>query len=142
MDQEESDRIEEIETDLNNRKNKLTTQLQMVQETIKPLREAQIPEGDEAEQFKSEHKKLQDDRDTLIENLITQQKQIEDDDKNRKKLVNQQKLLEEAEKEFAIWNRLRLLIGSHDGAKFRQICTKYFSGYTHSPRQPASNPIE
>ena len=120
LDQEESDRIEEIETDLNNRKNKLTTQLQMVQETIKPLREAQIPEGDEAEQFKSEHKKLQDDRDTLIENLITQQKQIEDDDKNRKKLVNQQKLLEEAEKEFAIWNRLRLLIGSHDGAKFRR----------------------
>ncbi len=120
LDQEESDRIEEIETDLNNRKNKLTTQLQMVQETIKPLREARIPEEDEAEQFKLEHKKLRDNRDTLIENLTTRQNQIEVDDKNRKKLAVQQKLLEEARKESAIWNRLRLLIGSHDGAKFRR----------------------
>ena len=28
--------------------------------------------------------------------------------------------MEEAEKEVTIWNRLRLLIGSHDGAKFRR----------------------
>ena len=120
LDQEESDRIEEIETDLNNRKNKLTTRLQMVQETIKPLRKAQIPEGDEAEQFKLEHKKLRDNRDTLIENLTTRQNQIEEDDKNRKKLADHQKLLEEGKKECAIWNRLRELIGSHDGAKFRK----------------------
>ncbi len=120
LDQEESDRIEEIETDLNNRKNKLTTQLQMVQGTIKSLREDQIPEGDKAEQFKAEHKKLQDDRDTLIENLITRQNQIEADDTNRRTLAAQQKILEESEKNFAIWNRLRLLIGSHDGAKFRR----------------------
>ena len=59
LDQEEAGRIEEIETNLNNREKDLTTRLQMVQETIKPLREAQIPEGDEAEQFKVEHKKLQ-----------------------------------------------------------------------------------
>ena len=120
LDQEESDRIEKIETNLNNRKNKLTTQLQMVQETINPLREAKIPEGNEAEQFQAEHKKLRDDRDTLIENLTTRKNQIEVDDKNRKKLAVQQKLLEEARKKSAIWNRLRLLIGSHDGAKFRR----------------------
>ena len=53
LDQEESDRIEEIEIDLNNRKNKLTTQLQMVQETIESLREDKIPKGDKAEQFKA-----------------------------------------------------------------------------------------
>lgn len=120
LDQDEAGRIEKIETDLNNREKDLTTRLQIAKETIKPLREAQIPQGDEAEQFKSEHKKLQDNRDKLIENLTTRQNQIEVDNKNRKKLVNQQKLLEEAEKEFAIWNRLRLLIGSHDGAKFRR----------------------
>ena len=120
LDQDEAGRIEKIETDLNNRKNKLTTQLQMVQETIKPLRKAQIPEGEEAEQFKAEHKNLQDNRDILIENLTTWQNQIEVDDKNRKKLAEQQKLLKEEKKEFAIWNRLRLLIGSHDGAKFRR----------------------
>ena len=120
LDQAEADRIEKIETELNKKENDLTTRLQITKETIKSLREAQIPEGDEAEQFKLEHQKLQDERDPLIENLITQQKQIEDDDKNRKKLVDQQKLLEEAEKEFAIWNRLRLLIGSYDGAKFRK----------------------
>ena len=120
LDQEESDRIEEIETDLKNQKNDLTTRLQIAKEAIEPLRKAQIPEGDEAEQFKLEHKKLRDNRDTLIENLTTRQNQIEVDDKNRKKLAAQQKLLEEARKESAIWNRLRLLIGSHDGAKFRR----------------------
>ena len=120
LDQAEVDRIEKIEIDLNNRGTDLTTRLQIAKETIKPLREAQIPEGDEAEQFKLEHQKLQDDRDTLIKNLITRQNQIEVDYKNRKKLAAQQKLLEEARKESAIWNRLRLLIGSHDGAKFRK----------------------
>ncbi len=120
LDQAEADRIEKIETDLNKKKNRLTTRLQIVKATIKPLQEDQIPKGDKAEQFKAEHKKLQDNRDTLIENLTTRQNQIEVDDKNRKKLANQQKLLEEAEKDFAIWNRLRLLIGSHDGAKFRR----------------------
>ena len=120
LDQEESGRIEEIETDLNNREKDLTTRLQIAKETIKPLREAQIPEGNEAEQFKLEHKKLRDNRDILIENLTTRQNQIEVDDKNRKKLAAQQKLLEEARKESTIWNRLRLLIGSHDGAKFRR----------------------
>ena len=120
LDQDEADRIEEIETYLNKKKNRLTTRLQIVKATIKPLREAQIPEGDKAEQFKAEHKKLQDNRDTLIENLTTRQNQIEVDDKNRKKLADQQKLLKESKKELAIWNRLRLLIGSHDGAKFRR----------------------
>ena len=120
LDQDEAVRIEEIETGLNNREKDLTTRLQIAKETIKPLREAQIPEGDEAEQFKLEHQKLRDNRDTLIENLTTRQNQIEVDDKNRKKLAAQQKLLEEARKESTIWNRLRLLIGSHDGAKFRR----------------------
>ena len=120
LDQEESDRIEEIETDIKNQKNDLTTRLQITKEAIEPLRKAQIPEGDEAEQFKSEHKKLQEDRDTLIESLTTRQNQIEADDTNRRKLAAHQKILEESEKNFAIWNRLRLLIGSHDGAKFRR----------------------
>lgn len=120
LDQDEAVRIEEIETGLNNREKGLTTRLQIAKATIKPLREAQIPEGNEAEQFKLEHKKLRDNRDILIENLTTRQNQIEVDDKNRKKLAAQQKLLEEARKESTIWNRLRLLIGSHDGAKFRR----------------------
>ncbi len=120
LNQEEADRIEEIETGLNNREKDLTTRLQIAKETIKPLREIQIPEGNEAEQFKLEHEKLQDNRDTLIKNLTTRQNQIEVDDKNRRKLADQQKLMEEAEKEVTIWNRLRLLIGSHDGAKFRR----------------------
>ena len=120
LDQDEADRIEEIETYLNKKKNRLTTRLQIVKATIKPLREAQIPEGDKAEQFKAEHKKLQDNRDTLIENLTTRQNQIEVDDKNRKKLADHQKLLEKAKEECSIWNRLRSLIGSHDGAKFRR----------------------
>ena len=120
LDQAEADPIEKIEIDLNNRDTDLTTRLQIAKETIKPLRKAQIPEGNEAELFKLEHKKLQNDRDTLIKNLITRQRQIEDDDKNRVKLANQQKLLEDLKKEYAIWDRLRLLIGSYDGAKFRK----------------------
>ena len=46
---------------------------------------------------------------TLIENLITRQKQVEDDEKNRKKLVNQQKLLEEVEKLIAGNSTLKIV---------------------------------
>ena len=120
LSQEKAGRIEQIETDLQNKEHDLTTRLSIAEEEIESLREAEIPEGDEAEQFKAEHEKLQDDRDILIEKLTTRQNQVEVDDKNRLKLAKQQKLLEEAQKEVAIWNRLRVLIGSHDGAKFRK----------------------
>ena len=121
LDREEAGRTEQIETDLKNREHNLTTRMEVVKEEIESLREAEIPEGDEAEQFKAEHEKLQGDRDILIKELTTQQNQVEVDDKNRLKLADQQKLLEEAQKEVAIWNRLRSLIGSHDGAKFRKF---------------------
>ena len=120
LDQEEADRIEQIEIDFKNKKHDLTTRLEVAREEIESLRETAIPEGDEAEQFKVEYEKAQKNRDVLIEKLTTQQNRVEMDNKNRRKFADQKELLEKAQKEAAIWDRLRLLIGSHDGAKFRK----------------------
>ncbi len=120
LDQEEADRIEQIEIDFKNRKHDLTTRLEVAKEEIESLREAEIPEGDEAEQFKAEYEKSKNNRDILIEKLTTQQNRVEMDDKNRRKFADRKELLEKAQKDAAIWDRLRLLIGSHDGAKFRK----------------------
>lgn len=120
LDQEEAHRIEQIEVDFKNRKHDLTTRLEVAKEEIEFLREAGIPEGEEAEHFKAEYEKSQNDRDILIEKLTTQQNRVEMDDKNRRKFADQKELLDKAQKDAAIWGRLRLLIGSHDGAKFRK----------------------
>ena len=120
LDQTEVDRIEQIETNLKNKEHDLTTRLKVAREGIESLREAGIPEGGEAEELRAKHKELQDHREVLIKELTTRQNRIEADDKNRRKLANQQKSLEKARKEAAIWNHLRELIGSHDGAKFRK----------------------
>lgn len=120
LDQEEADRIEQIEINFKNRKHDLTTRLEVAKEEIEFLREAGIPEREEAEHFKAEYEKSQNDRDLLIEKLTTQQNRIEMDDKNRRKFADQKELLDKAQKDAGIWGRLRLLIGSHDGAKFRK----------------------
>ena len=120
LDQEQADRIEQIEVNFKNRKHDLTTRLEVAKEEIQFLREAGIPEGEEAEHFKAEYEKSQNDRDILIERLTTQQNRVGMDDMNRRKFADQKELLEKAQKDAAIWGRLRLLIGSHDGAKFRK----------------------
>lgn len=121
LDHEEASGIEQIEVDLRNRERDLTTRLNVAKEEAESLRNAGIPEGENAVRFKAEFEEFRKSRDTLIEQLKDLQIRIELDDENRKKLADQQELLAAARKEAVIWNRMRGLIGSHDGAKFRKF---------------------
>ncbi len=120
LEQAKADHIESIETEVKKRESDLTTRLRIAKDQIKKLRVAKTPERNEAETFKSKHKELQDLRDTLIKDLTTWQNQLDADNKNRRKRIAKQKSLEKIQKESDLWERLRLMIGSHDGAKFRK----------------------
>ena len=120
LDHEKASGIEQIEVDLRNRESDLTTRLNVANEDAESLRNSGIPEGDNAVRFKAEYDELRKSRDTLIERLKDLHIRIELDDGNRRKLADQQELLDAARKEAGVWNTMRRLIGSHDGAKFRK----------------------
>jgi len=120
LEQAEVDRIEEIAKDLNNRDRDLKTRLEIAITQIEELREASIPEGDAAKEFKEQQIELQEKRDTLIQEITTWENQLKVDEKNQKRIAEERKELEEGRKDLAVWKRLRDLIGSHDGSKFRR----------------------
>ena len=120
LEQAEADRIEEIARDLEDRDRDLKTRLEMATTQIEELRGTGVPEGDAAKEFKEQQTELQSKRDTLIRDITTWENRLTDDDKNQQRIAEERKQLEEGRKELAIWNRLRELIGSHDGAKFRR----------------------
>ncbi|MBT4500948.1 MAG: AAA family ATPase [Gemmatimonadetes bacterium] len=137
LEQAEVDRIEEIAKDLDNRDRDLKTRLKMAAAQIVELREVSVPEGDAAKEFKERQTELQGKREALIRDITTWDNQLELDEKNRKRIAEERKELEEEGKDLAVWKRLRDLIGSHDGAKFRRyaqaisldILVRHANGY-------------
>jgi exonuclease SbcC len=77
-------------------------------------------EGDDAEKFKQQHGAAEHRRDELSEAQIRRKTKIEADDKNRALRRDKEKELKAGRDELTVWRRLRDLIGSHDGAKFRR----------------------
>ena len=63
---------------------------------------------------------MKKDRDRLIEEQATRCNQLETDNKHRMLRREKEKELEEDRKALVVWRRLRELIGSHDGSKFRR----------------------
>lgn len=87
---------------------------------IKELRGKNTLEGEEAESFKAKRKKLEDERDALLPEQGIRKQRIKTDDENRELRKRQEKELEEEREALQVWRRLRELIGSHDGSKFRK----------------------
>ena len=120
LEQGEVDRITRIKNDLKDREHELKTRQSDMEKQIAQLRQTNVPEGEAAAQFKAQQVELQNKRDALIQSLTTWQNQLAEDAQNQKKRADQLKALEEARRELGIWVRLREMIGSHDGAKFKK----------------------
>ena len=86
---------------------------------IAELVKKKVPEGEEAEKFLAAFRELEDSLKQLRIDQHDLRKSLADDDEKKKSSVEKQKLWEEEEKALADWRKLRELIGSADGKKFR-----------------------
>ena len=121
MNEDEAKALEERRNHIESDNTKLTALVADACEKIVNLLKEKTLEGDEAESFKQKHAALEGDRVELIKLQTTRENQIKTDDTNTAKRAAHQKELEKARVELVVWQRLRELIGSQDGAKFRKF---------------------
>lgn len=100
--------------------------LNAAREEIQKLVAREIPEGEGAAACKAKHGELTGKRDEAQQQHAGKTNARNSDDENRLKLSRQQGELEKETKELAVWQKLRVLIGSHDGSRF----SRYAQGLT------------
>jgi exonuclease SbcC len=115
-----AEKLEILESGLKNRDTAAGALLKNANERIAGLLVEKVIEGDDAELFKTSQAKLKDDSEQLVVDQTTRQNSIKADDANRGKRMEGEKELEEENKALAVCNRLKELIGSADGSKFRR----------------------
>ena len=86
---------------------------------IAELVKKKVPEGEEAEKFLAAFRELEDSLKQLRIDQHDLRKSLVDDDEKKKSSLEKKKLWEEEEKALEDWRKLRELIGSADGKKFR-----------------------
>ena len=112
--------IEALENSLKQRTNAAEALLGQARKDIKTLLEAKVLEGNEAVLFKGRQTALKRDAEKLLEFQTTRRNRIKADDDNRKLRLEKETELAEERANLVVWKRLRELIGSHDGSKFRR----------------------
>ena len=120
MDTDAAKEIEALESGLKQRTNAAEALLKQARKDITTLLDQRVLEGAAAESFKSRQIQLKKDDETLLEAQTTRRNQIKTDDANRRLRQEKEKELGEDRTSLVVWMRLRELIGSHDGSKFRR----------------------
>jgi exonuclease SbcC len=100
--------------------------LNAAREEIQKLVARQVPGGEIADAWKAKHGELTGKRDEAQQQHGRKISDCDNDDRNRQKLSREQGALEKETKELAVWQKLRVLIGSHDGSRF----SRYAQGLT------------
>lgn len=91
---------------------------------IDKLLSEDVPEGEIAEKVKLEHHKNENELESVSDTLSKNQAAIDQDDKTVKLKNKYEKDLEEKQGLISVWQKLRELIGSSDGKKFRIYAQK------------------
>ncbi len=121
MEDDEAQKLEALRASLNDRRTEANTLLKDAQTTLAKLRVQNTLEGKEAETFKQKHQELKEELEELKKLQTTRKISRDNDDNNKKKVASQQTKLQRMRSEMAVWNRLKEMIGSADGAKFRKF---------------------
>lgn len=87
---------------------------------IRALLDKNVLEGEAAIAFKTEQDGFKSERDRLLRQEAENRSRLKADDTARKRREEQERQLQEGRAALVVWNRLRELIGSHDGSKFRR----------------------
>ncbi len=117
---EKAKEIEELDQRLARRATAAEALLGRARQDIHKLIDEKVLEGDEAAAFRADQEKLRELNDKLLADLVTRRNELQTDDANRKRRKKSEQLLEKERRALAGWRRLRELIGSHDGSKFRR----------------------
>jgi len=120
LDLADADRIEKIEAKLKNCGDRIEADLRAARCLIGQLRNQSTPEGDALAGLEIRKTELQSRHNELISNLATWNNQIRQDNTHRQSVALKQKELESDHQRLTVWERLRGLIGSHDGRTFRR----------------------
>ena len=112
--------IEDLDSQLKRRTMEVGALLNQAREDISKLLDDKVLEGDAAENFKAGQGKLKGEWDKLLGDQATRAVQIKTDDGNRKLRMKKEEELEGDREALVVWRRLKDLIGSHDGSKFRR----------------------
>lgn len=112
--------LEQLDTRLREETTEAATLLDAARKEITRLRDLETLEGEAAEKLKDRQKGLAERKDGLIADQATRRGRLTKDDENRRRKAEQERATGEARALLAVWQRLRDLIGSSDGAKFRK----------------------
>ena len=112
--------LEDKDNELKASASKAATLLQSARKEIKALQDSKTLEGEGAEKFKEEQKQLGQQKENLLTAHTTRRNQLRADDGSRREREEKEKASSQERKSLLVWQRLRDLIGSADGGKFRK----------------------
>jgi len=116
----EAERLASLEKNLKDRTTAEQALLQQARGQIEKLLEELVPEGESAKTAQDAHSARKEKRDHLLKDQTTRANQLRIDTDNRKLREETDRKLAGERKALLVWQKLRELIGSHDGAKFRK----------------------
>lgn len=117
---DEAAEFESLESRLKERSAAAEALLKQAEKNVTDLVAMKVLEGETAEAFIERQQDLKTERDKSLEHLTTKRNELAADNRNKKRKEESEKELAQDRKNFAVWRRLKELIGSHDGAKFRK----------------------
>ena len=121
LNDEEAIRLQTLRVDLERSANQITGQLQQLEKDVAALREGKAPEGEALTALQAQRAVLEQNL-TVIEGArATIVDELKRDATSREKVRAQSAALQLREQQLGAWSRLRDLIGSFDGRKFRRF---------------------
>ena len=121
LDAAEARRIEALETKLAARGQEMEGRFHHVREQIRALREGSAPEGEALAALEQERQALAGRITAAAEARTTLRNDLERDEETRRSHTAELAQLESEARGLAVWVQLRRLIGSANGAAFRQF---------------------
>ncbi len=112
--------IGDLDQQLGRRATAADALLERARQDIGKLVEEKVFEGNDAVRFRDVQAELQEASDELLAEQVTRRNQLQTDDENRNRRKESERSLKDERRALAEWRRLRELIGSHDGSKFRR----------------------
>jgi len=112
--------IKERENALKQRATATDALLKQAQTDIARFLDGKVLEGEAADAFQTRQVQLSRDSEKLVEEQTTRRNQIQADDSKRKLRQQREGELATDRTNLVVWSRIRELIGSHDGGKFRR----------------------
>lgn len=117
----EVDRITKAKDAIEKRINEATLLIKEAEKQLASMIKDGVPRGAAAEKVKGRHAELVQKLEDISAAITTNRTILANDDTNRKEHKRLLAEIQEEMKEVVIWRRLRDLIGSKDGAKFRKF---------------------